>query len=74
LKAKAREKLNPSLGKIDIDYQVLHDAFFKWQTKPRFTSFGDVYYESKEYEVNCLCFFLFFFFFLLFTSFWCCLL
>lgn len=33
LKAKARERLNPSLGKIDIDYQVLHDAFFRWQTK-----------------------------------------
>jgi len=28
LKQKAREKLNPTLGKIDIDYQVLHDSFF----------------------------------------------
>jgi splicing factor 3B subunit 2 len=52
LKAKARERLNPSMGKIDIDYQVLHDAFFKWQTKPRFSTFGDVYYESKEFEVE----------------------
>ena len=29
-----REKVRPKLGKIDIDYQKLHDAFFKWQTKP----------------------------------------
>ena len=32
------------------DYQVLHDAFFKHQTKPRITSHGDIYYENKEYE------------------------
>ena len=35
LKTKMREKVRPKLGKIDIDYQKLHDAFFKWQTKPR---------------------------------------
>lgn len=29
LKAKMREKARPKLGKIDIDYQKLHDAFFK---------------------------------------------
>jgi splicing factor 3B subunit 2 len=22
------------MGRMDVDYQVLHDAFFKWQTKP----------------------------------------
>eukprot|EP01126_Amoeba_proteus_P040718 TRINITY_DN4359_c0_g2_i1.p1 TRINITY_DN4359_c0_g2~~TRINITY_DN4359_c0_g2_i1.p1 ORF type:complete len:555 (+),score=164.23 TRINITY_DN4359_c0_g2_i1:255-1919(+) len=54
LKQKARERLNPSLGKIDIDYQVLHDAFFRHQTKPSLTLFGDVYYEGKEYEVEML--------------------
>lgn len=30
LKAKMREKARPKLGKIDIDYQKLHDAFFKY--------------------------------------------
>lgn len=29
LKAKMRERSRPKLGKIDIDYQKLHDAFFK---------------------------------------------
>lgn len=29
LKAKMRERTRPKLGKIDIDYQKLHDAFFK---------------------------------------------
>jgi splicing factor 3B subunit 2 len=30
LKAKMRERARPKLGKIDIDYQKLHDAFFKY--------------------------------------------
>ncbi|KAJ4435216.1 hypothetical protein ANN_23794 [Periplaneta americana] len=30
LKAKMRERARPKLGKIDIDYQKLHDAFFKF--------------------------------------------
>jgi len=29
---------------------VLHDAFFKYQTKPRLSKHGDMYYEGKEYE------------------------
>lgn len=48
---KARDKLQPKMGKIDIDYQVLHDAFFKYQTKPKLTDHGDLYYEGKEFEV-----------------------
>ena len=31
LESKMREKVRPKMGKIDIDYQKLHDAFFKWQ-------------------------------------------
>jgi splicing factor 3B subunit 2 len=52
LKSKMREKVRPKLGKIDIDYQKLHDAFFKWQTKPRMTTHGDLYYEGKEFEIR----------------------
>lgn len=37
---KSRERVRPKLGKIDIDYQILHDAFFKYQTKPQMTVFG----------------------------------
>jgi splicing factor 3B subunit 2 len=40
------------MGKIDIDYQVLHDAFFKNQKKPKLTMHGDLYYEGKEYEIR----------------------
>lgn len=47
-----RERTRPKMGKIDIDYQKLHDAFFKWQTKPRMTIHGDLYYEGKEFETR----------------------
>lgn len=52
LKTKMREKIRPKMGKIDIDYQKLHDAFFKWQTKPKMTIHGDLYYEGKEFETR----------------------
>merc|ERR1719278_1249604 len=52
MKSKMREKVRPKLGKIDIDYQKLHDAFFKWQTKPRMTYHGYLYYEGKEFEIR----------------------
>ncbi|RWS29300.1 splicing factor 3B subunit 2-like protein [Leptotrombidium deliense] len=52
LKTKMREKIRPKMGKIDIDYQKLHDAFFKWQTKPKVTIHGDLYYEGKEFETR----------------------
>jgi splicing factor 3B subunit 2 len=59
-KQKNRERVQPKTGKIDIDYQVLHDAFFKYQTKPKLTGHGDLYYEGKEFEVNsCYNFFTF---------------
>lgn len=32
--------------------QVLHDAFFKHQTKPPLTQAGDLYYEGKEFEAK----------------------
>jgi splicing factor 3B subunit 2 len=30
------------MGKVDIDYQKLHDAFFKFATKPVVTGFGEM--------------------------------
>lgn len=45
LKQKTRERVRPKMGKLTIDYQKLHDAFFKWQTKPKMTIHGDLYYE-----------------------------
>ncbi|VEL11040.1 unnamed protein product [Protopolystoma xenopodis] len=52
LKSKMREKIRPKVGKVDIDYHKLHDAFFKYQTKPKMTRHGDLYYEGKEFEVK----------------------
>ena len=50
LKQRLRERMTPKLGRLDIDYQVLHDAFFKYQTKPALSLHGEVYYENKEFE------------------------
>lgn len=49
-KVKAREKMHPKLGKISVDYEKLHDAFYKYQTKPLLTGHGEMYYEGKEFE------------------------
>ena len=52
LKQRMRERMNPKLGRLDIDYQVLHDAFFKNQKKPKMAIHGDVYHEGKENELK----------------------
>ena len=52
LKQRQRERVAPKMGKLDIDYQKLYEAFFRFQTKPELTRFGEVYYEGKEYETN----------------------
>ncbi|RHY05039.1 hypothetical protein DYB38_012702 [Aphanomyces astaci] len=50
--SKMRDRMAPKLGRIDIDYQVLQDAFFRYQTKPTLSTLGDLYYEGKEFEVK----------------------
>ncbi|KAI7055490.1 DUF382-domain-containing protein, partial [Hortaea werneckii] len=52
LKQKSRERVQPKMGRLDIDYQKLYEAFFRRQTKPQLTRYGEVYYEGKEYETN----------------------
>jgi splicing factor 3B subunit 2 len=54
LKQKQRDRVQPKMGKLDIDYQKLYDAFFKYQTKPPLTRFGEVYYEGKELETKTM--------------------
>lgn len=52
-KQKNRGRVNPKMGQMDVDYKVLYDAFFKYQTKPRnMTKLGDLYYEGKELETS----------------------
>lgn len=50
LKTKTRERVQPKMGKIGTDYQKLRDAFFRFQTNPPLTAYGETYYEGKEYE------------------------
>jgi splicing factor 3B subunit 2 len=52
LKQKGKDRTTAKLGKIDIDYQVLHDAFFKFQTKPKMSKTGELYFEGKEFEMD----------------------
>ncbi|KAH3682842.1 hypothetical protein WICPIJ_006181 [Wickerhamomyces pijperi] len=47
LKQKSREKVQPKMNRLDLDYKKLHDAFFKFQTKPRLYGYGDLFYEGK---------------------------
>lgn len=47
-----RERIQPKMGKIDIDYAILHDAFFKHSKKPKFTQHGDMYFEGRENEIK----------------------
>ena len=49
-KVRAREKMHPKMGRMSIDYERLHDAFFLHQTKPPLTKHGEVYHEGKELE------------------------
>ncbi|KAJ1724492.1 hypothetical protein LPJ53_001262 [Coemansia erecta] len=52
-KTAARERMRPKMNKLTLDYQRLHDAFFKFQTKPaNITGHGDLYYEGKENETT----------------------
>jgi splicing factor 3B subunit 2 len=51
LKQKQRQRVQVRSG-IDVDYKTLYDAFFKYQTKPKLTTFGDLYYEGKELELR----------------------
>lgn len=52
LKSKMKEKVAPKMGKLDIDYQKLHDAFFRFQTRSKYTMHGELYYEGKEFETK----------------------
>merc|ERR1712100_895041 len=53
MKSLARANMSGKTGVMDIDYQVLYNAFFKYQTKPKnLTIHGDIYWEMKEFEVQ----------------------
>lgn len=48
LKKLQRDRVQPKMGRLDIDYQRLHDAFFKHQTAPPTLAFGHMYSEGRH--------------------------
>lgn len=50
LKQKMRERVQPKSGQLDIDYNKLYDAFFKYQKKPPLLKFGELYTENTNNE------------------------
>jgi splicing factor 3B subunit 2 len=55
IKQKNRQRVSGK-GGTDVDYRTLYEAFFRHQTKPvKMTTFGDLYYEGKEYETAKSC-------------------
>lgn len=52
MKQKQRDSKAARVNRMDIDYQILHDAFFVYQSKPKMSGAGDLYYEGKEFEVS----------------------
>eukprot|EP01088_Endostelium_zonatum_P013240 TRINITY_DN2767_c0_g2_i1.p1 TRINITY_DN2767_c0_g2~~TRINITY_DN2767_c0_g2_i1.p1 ORF type:complete len:463 (-),score=177.59 TRINITY_DN2767_c0_g2_i1:87-1475(-) len=51
-KRQQRARMRGKIGQMELEYTVLYDAFFKYQTKPKMTGFGEVYYENKEHELK----------------------
>ena len=54
LKNKGKQRMRPKMGKMDIDYSILHDAFFKYQDKPTMAQIGDMYYEGAVCWCCCM--------------------
>ncbi|KAF2734049.1 DUF382-domain-containing protein [Polyplosphaeria fusca] len=52
LKQKQRERVQGKTKKLDVDYDKWYSAFFRQQTKPEMTKYGEVYYEGKELETD----------------------
>lgn len=48
LRQQARERVQPRMGRLDMDYAKLYNAFFKFQEKPRMSAYGEVYFEGKN--------------------------
>lgn len=53
-KQKSRERMQPKVGRIDIDYQVLHDAFFRYQTKPDLSILGDLCVRTSDLALRLI--------------------
>ncbi|AAS53910.1 AFR539Cp [Eremothecium gossypii ATCC 10895] len=53
LKQEARARVQPKMGRLDLDYVKLHDAFFKLGRNWRpdiMLQYGDMYYENRNLD------------------------
>ncbi len=50
IKVRARERMHPKMGRMSIDYERLHDAFFLHQTKPPLSKHGNLFFEGRDQE------------------------
>lgn len=50
LRSTLRDKVQAKLGRVDIDYQVLYDAFFKDQKPPKTTRMGELFVDRSELD------------------------
>jgi hypothetical protein len=50
LKNRGKQRMRPKMGRMDIDYHLMQEAFFKKQHKPPLTSLGDLYYEGALFS------------------------
>ncbi|TID27147.1 hypothetical protein CANINC_002756 [Pichia inconspicua] len=50
LKQRMRERVQPKSGQLDIDYDKLYDAFFKYQKKPFLLKFGRLFNENSNID------------------------
>ena len=48
LQQRQRDRAKPKLGLLDLPPELLYNAFYREQTKPPLTRFGDMYFENKE--------------------------
>ena len=49
LKQKTRERVRPKMGKLTIDYQKLHDAFFRLHTTYTVLYRGNTFWQAKNF-------------------------
>ena len=48
IQQRQRDRAKPKLGMLDLPPELLYNAFYRDQTKPPLTRFGDMYFENKE--------------------------
>lgn len=52
LRQKTRERVQPKLGRLDMDYRKLHAAFFGSQTKPSLSEYGQTSGQDSPFPFN----------------------